>query len=59
LKALVWQDAAGATWLSYNDPGWIAERHGAGDAAGPTARAMAATLAAVAQAAAAAPSSSA
>ena len=24
LKALVWQDAAGKTWLSYNDPGWIA-----------------------------------
>ena len=30
LKALVWQDEAGATWLSYNDPGWLAQRHGAG-----------------------------
>jgi uncharacterized protein (DUF302 family) len=28
LKALVWQDASGATWLSYNDPRWIAKRHG-------------------------------
>jgi Domain of unknown function DUF302 len=28
LKIPVWQDAAGATWLSYNDPGWLAERHG-------------------------------
>lgn len=28
LKALVWQDEAGATWLSYNDPGWLATRHG-------------------------------
>jgi uncharacterized protein (DUF302 family) len=28
LKALVWQDAAGATWLSYNDPAWLAARHG-------------------------------
>jgi hypothetical protein len=28
LKALVWQDASGDTWLSYNDPGWIAKRHG-------------------------------
>jgi uncharacterized protein (DUF302 family) len=28
LKALVWQDAAGTTWLSYNDPTWIAKRHG-------------------------------
>src|SRR3981189_1154627 len=28
LKALVWQDSAGTTWLSYNEPGWIAHRHG-------------------------------
>jgi uncharacterized protein (DUF302 family) len=28
LKALVWQDASGATWLSYNDPRWLATRHG-------------------------------
>jgi uncharacterized protein (DUF302 family) len=28
LKALVWQDAAGKTWISYNEPGWIAQRHG-------------------------------
>lgn len=28
LKALVWQDAAGKTWLSYNDPAWSAQRHG-------------------------------
>ena len=27
LKALVWQDAAGKTWLSYNDPAWLAQRH--------------------------------
>jgi uncharacterized protein (DUF302 family) len=27
LKALVWQDAAGKTWLSYNEPSWIAQRH--------------------------------
>lgn len=29
LKALVWQDADSATWLSYNDAAGIAERHGA------------------------------
>ena len=29
LKALVWQDEAGITWLTYNAPAWIAERHGA------------------------------
>src|ERR1700756_3691185 len=28
LKALVWEDAAGKTWISYNEPGWIAQRHG-------------------------------
>jgi len=28
LKALVWQDAAGETWLSWNDPAWLASRHG-------------------------------
>jgi len=27
LKALVWQDAAGLTWLSYNTPAWFAKRH--------------------------------
>ena len=26
-KVLVWQDTAGKTWLSYNDPSWIAQRH--------------------------------
>jgi uncharacterized protein (DUF302 family) len=28
LKALVWQDASSNTWLSYNDPAWLAARHG-------------------------------
>ena len=28
LKALVWQDTSGDTWLSYNDPTWLAQRHG-------------------------------
>jgi uncharacterized protein (DUF302 family) len=28
LKVLVWQDAAGDTWLSWNDPRWLARRHG-------------------------------
>ncbi len=27
LKALVWQDANEKTWLSYNDPAWLAKRH--------------------------------
>jgi uncharacterized protein (DUF302 family) len=28
LKFLVWQNAAGRTWLAYNDPEWLADRHG-------------------------------
>jgi uncharacterized protein (DUF302 family) len=27
LKALVWEDASGTIWLSYNEPEWIAQRH--------------------------------
>jgi len=27
LKALVWQDAAGKTLISYNEPSWITQRH--------------------------------
>jgi uncharacterized protein (DUF302 family) len=51
LKALVWQDAAGKTWLSYNDPRWLAKRHAAGDRVEPTVRAMASVLDALAKAA--------
>ena len=29
LKALVWQDQEGRTWLAYYDPNWLAKRHGA------------------------------
>ena len=32
LKALVWQDEGGTTWLAYNDPQWLAQRHGVGSA---------------------------
>lgn len=28
LKALIWEDDAGKTWISYNEPNWIARRHG-------------------------------
>jgi uncharacterized protein (DUF302 family) len=31
LKVLVWQDEGGITWLSYNDPDWLARRHGLDD----------------------------
>jgi uncharacterized protein (DUF302 family) len=51
LKALVWQDASGTTWLSYNDPSWLAKRHGLGAEVEATVKAMAAALNAVAKAA--------
>ena len=28
LKALVWEDAQGQVWLGYNDPAFLAQRHG-------------------------------
>jgi uncharacterized protein (DUF302 family) len=28
LKALGFEDAAGKVWLAYNDPAWLAQRHG-------------------------------
>ena len=49
LKALVWQDSAGKTFLAYNDPLWLAQRHGLGTP--PAAEAMTAALKALAAAA--------
>jgi uncharacterized protein (DUF302 family) len=55
LKALVWQDVAGNTWVSYNDPAWLARRHGLDPATDATTAAMSAMLDAIAKAAAASP----
>src|SRR5690349_4512957 len=44
LKALVWQDASGTTWLSTNDPAWLAQRHGVGETARATVNAMTSAL---------------
>ena len=52
LKALVWLDAEGRTWLSYNNADWIGARHHTGVAAAPAIQAMTAALVAVAQEAA-------
>ena len=49
LKALVWQDAAGKTQVSYNEPGWLARRHGLGAAADGTVATMAGMLAKLAK----------
>ena len=51
LKALVWQDAADKTWISYNEPRWIVQRHGVPDAE-PIVTKMADQLSAIANAAA-------
>jgi uncharacterized protein (DUF302 family) len=48
LKALVWEDTAGKTWLSYNEPSWIAQRHGVRNAEQVVSK-MAAALSAMAR----------
>jgi len=51
LKALVWQDGEGRTWLGYNDPKWLAKRHGVAAGMEQTLGAMTDVLAAIAKAA--------
>ena len=51
LKALVWEDASGATWLSYNDPSWLAKRHGLGPEVAAPINALSGALASLAKAA--------
>jgi len=51
LKALVWEDGSGATWLSYNDPAWLAQRHGVAGETETVIGMMSKALDAVAQAA--------
>src|SRR5260370_15390538 len=35
LQALVWEDAEGHVWLSYNDPAWVVHPHGGAPAIEP------------------------
>jgi len=51
LKALVWQDISGKTWLSYNDPAWLAKQHGLSGEAEAAVGIITAALHAVATAA--------
>jgi hypothetical protein len=55
LKALIWQDAAGTAFLSYNDPVYLAQRHNVGESAKPVVEAMAGALQAIAAAVTKAP----
>ena len=48
LKALVWEDAQGQVWLAYNDPTWLASRHGVADCA--AARAIGTALSGLSEA---------
>ena len=49
LRALVWQDASGQTFLSYNDPAWLAKRHAVGRDVAASINTLSATLDAVAR----------
>lgn len=51
LKALVWEDASGKVWLSYNEPAWIAGRHGNAASVSEVTGRLAGVLAALAKAA--------
>jgi uncharacterized protein (DUF302 family) len=44
LKALAWEDDSGRTWLSYNDPFWLAGRHHLGAQAGEAVKQLSAAL---------------
>jgi uncharacterized protein (DUF302 family) len=47
VKALAWEDAGGAVWLTYNDARWLARRHGLGAASDAAVAAIEAGMAAV------------
>jgi uncharacterized protein (DUF302 family) len=49
LKMLGWEDPSGKSWLSYNDPVWLARRHGLGHELDQAVAGMAAALSAVAK----------
>ena len=55
LKILVWQDEAGNTWVSYNDPSWLAKRHGTSRDTEATIAALSGALQALAKGAAGSP----
>ena len=55
LKVLAWEDASGVVWLSYNDPSWLAKRHGLDSASTSTTDAIGALLDAISRKATASP----
>jgi uncharacterized protein (DUF302 family) len=55
IRVLVWQDATRDTWLTYNDPRWLARRHGLGRQAAAAVTAMTSMLQTLLAAAAGSP----
>ena len=55
LKVLVWQDADGRTWLSYNDPQWLARRHALPGGVDKAVHSLSGALNAIARAATSSP----
>lgn len=51
LKALVWQDSTDNTWLSWNEPVWLANRYGLDRQVEATVKVMATALEGLAKAA--------
>ena len=51
LKALVWEDDSGCTWLSYDAPRWLVARHGDPEPMAPILRQMESVLEALSNAA--------
>ncbi len=52
LKALAWEDADGKVWLSYNEPAWLAARHGLPAGIAEATQRLTSAIAAVSKAAA-------
>jgi uncharacterized protein (DUF302 family) len=52
LRALAWEDTAGAVWLTNDDPQWLARRHGLGAASAKAVEAIEAGMESVVAAAA-------
>ena len=51
LKALVWEDARGKALLCFNEPSWLANRHGLGGESEPTIKSMTTALSVLAKSA--------
>jgi uncharacterized protein (DUF302 family) len=51
MKALAWEDRNGEVWMTYDDGGWLANRHGLGPTHEPAVRVIQAMMATIVRAA--------